>query len=339
MAFLPPNFRFAYPLVLLLLLSIPALALWTNQARVRRPATLRYADVTMVREFSQSWRVRGRLVLKLLRWLSLALLIVAIARPQTGDARQVVRGEGVDIALALDISSSMASLDFQPDNRLVASKNVITEFVSEREFDRIGLVVFANEAFSQAPLTVDHDVLVRLLQNVNFARDLGLSDGTAIGMGIATAANMLKDSSAESRIIILLTDGVNTAGQIDPFTAAQAAKTLGIRVYTIGAGKPGQVAVPVPNIFGEETISYAESVIDEATLATIAEETGGLFFRATDTNGLREIYNSINELEKSDVEIETFTRYDELAQWILIPALALMVLEMLLRKTVFRKIP
>ena len=214
-----------------------------------------------------------------------------------------------------------------------------SEFVDEREFDRIGLIVFANEAFSQAPLTVDHDVLVRLLQNVDLAPNLGLTDGTAIGMGIATAANMLKNSSAESRIIILLTDGVNTAGQVDPFTAAQAAKTLGIRVYTIGAGKPGQVPVPATNIFGEQIITYAESTIDEETLAAIADETGGLFFRATDTNGLREIYNSINELEKSDVEIQTFTRYDELAHWIMIPALLLLVAEMILRKTLFRKIP
>ena len=339
MTFLPPNFRFAYPWVMLLIVLIPVLAVLTNQGRLRRPATLRYADVTLVREMSQSWRVRGRIVLKLLRWLGMALLLIAIARPQTGDARQVVRGEGVDIALALDISSSMASLDFQPDNRLVAAKNVITEFVSGREFDRIGLVVFANEAFSQAPLTVDHDVLVRLLQNVGLARDLQLADGTAIGMGIATAANMLKDSSAESKIIILLTDGVNTAGQIDPFTAAQAAKTLGIRVYTIGAGKPGQVPVTVRNIIGEETIAYMESIIDEDTLSIIAEETGGLYYRATDTNGLREIYNSIDELEKSDVEVQTFTRYDELAHWILIPAIAIFILEMLLRKTIFRKIP
>ncbi len=337
--FWPANFRFAYPFLLLLLLAIPALAVATNQFKaLNRPATLRYADVQLTAARA-SWRVQFRPILKLLRWGALGLLIIALARPQSAETRQIIRGEGVDIVLSLDISGSMASLDFQPDNRLVAAKAVINEFVAERTYDRVGLVVFANEAFAQSPLTIDHDVLARLLQNVALAPDLGLIDGTAIGMGIATAANMLRHSDTESKVVILLTDGVNNSGAIDPFTAAQAAEALDIKVYAIGMGKLGQVPFPSTNLFGEQVITYQESIIDEATLQQIADETGGRYYRATDTAGLRAIYDEINELEKSDVEIETFSRYDELVAWVLIPAIGLLALEMFLRQTLFRKIP
>lgn len=337
--FLPANFRFAYPLVLLLLAIIPVLAILTHQLRaLSRPATLRYADVSLTAG-RLPWRVQFRPILKLLRWGGLGLLIVALARPQSAETRQIIRGEGVDIVLSLDISGSMASLDFQPDNRLVAAKAVINEFVAERIYDRVGLVVFANEAFAQSPLTIDHDVLARLLQNVDLAPELGLIDGTAIGMGIATAANMLRSSDTESKVVILLTDGVNNSGAIDPFTAAQAADALDIKVYAIGMGKLGQVPFPSTNLFGEQVVTYQESIIDEETLRQIADETGGRYYRATDTAGLRAIYDEINELEKSDVEIETFSRYDELVAWVLVPAIALLALEMFLRQTLFRKIP
>ncbi len=335
------NFRFAQPLLLLALLAVPFLAILTTQLRsLRRPATLRYADIGLTRNrASKSWRIELLPLMRVLRWLGLALLIVGLARPQSGDSRQVVQGEGVDIALALDISGSMRSLDFEPDNRLVAAKAVVKDFVSEREFDRIGLVVFAQSAFVQAPLTVDHNVLSRLFDQVQLAPDLGLNDGTAIGMGLATAANMLKDSTAESRVLILLTDGANNSGQIDPFTAAQAAQTLGIKVYTIGMGRRGLVPFPDVNIFGQTTTTYRESNLDEATLERIAEETGGLYFRAEDTVGLQRIYNEINRLERSNIEVLVFNDYEELAAWALIPGLLLLLSEMILRHTVFKRIP
>ena len=334
------NFRFAHPWLLGLLLLLPLfLYLARGASGTFRPATLRYADVGLVKREGTTWRIVLMWVPTMLRWLAFVFLIVALARPQLGESRQIIRGEGVDIALALDISGSMASLDFEPNNRLEAAQNVISDFIDARQFDRVGLIVFAQSAFAQSPLTVDHNVLNRLLNQVELAPDLGLEDGTAIGMGIATAANMLKESDADSRVIVLLTDGVNNAGQIDPFTAAQAAKALGIRVYTIGVGKSGQVPVPSTNIFGNEVIVYQESNIDEATLQTIADETGGLFRRAEDTQELGQIYDEISELEKSEVEIQTFSRFDELAQYALFPALALLAAELFLRQTAFRKLP
>jgi len=333
------TFRFASPWLLLLLAIIPLLAvrprLFKRQAR---PATLRYADTSLIAGAPRSWRTIARTLLPPIRWLALALMVVAVARPQAGQTRQIIKGEGVDIALALDISGSMASLDFEPQNRLEAAKQVISEFVAQRPYDRIGLVVFARNAFSQSPPTVDHTVLLRLLDDVELSTDLGLEDGTAIGLGLANAANMLKDSTAKSKVVILLTDGVNNAGQIDPLTAAQAAKALGIKVYTIGAAKPGQVPVPQPGFFGP-TVVYRESELDEAILRQIAEETGGQYFRAKDTAGLEQIYAEINALEKSRVEIRSYSRYRELASWALIPALGLLLLEITLQKTFLRAIP
>lgn len=331
------TFQFASPWFLWLLLLVPLVAarpLWGGE----RPAGLRYGAVNLVTANSRSWRLALRPFLPPLRWLALCLLIVALARPQNVEGRQIIRGEGVDIALALDISGSMASLDFEPQNRLEAAKQVIEDFIQERPYDRIGLVVFAREAFTQSPLTVDHAVLTRLLGDIQLGHELGLDDGTAIGLGLANAANMLKDSAAASKVVILLTDGVNNAGQIDPITAAEAARALGIRVYTIGAGRPGQVPIPQPGLFGTQIV-YQESVIDEAALQRIAELTGGRFFRAEDTDGLRQIYDEINQLEKSEVEIRVYNQYQELAGWLLLPALALLLVEMVLRQTVFRKLP
>jgi Ca-activated chloride channel family protein len=254
-------------------------------------------------------------------------------------ARDVINGEGIDIALALDISDSMASLDFQPQNRLEAAKEVISDFIAERPYDQIGLVVFASEAFNQSPITLDHDVLTRLLDNAQLATDLGIEDGTAIGLGLANAASMLQSSDATSKVIILLTDGVNNAGEIDPLTAAQAASALGIKVYTVGAAHPGQVPVPVTDMFGQQRVVYQESSLDEDTLQKIADETGGLYFRAEDTEGLQQIYDRINELEKSDVEVTVYTQSQELMAYALVPALLLLLSDRLLRQTAFRRIP
>ena len=333
-------FRFESPWLLSLLLLVPLLAAWPWLAkRWARPSGLRFADVKLAATPSRSWRVTMRPILHGLRIAALALVILAVARPQTGQAREIVKGEGVDIALALDISGSMASLDFQPDNRLEAAKRVIGDFVQKRPYDQIGLVVFASNAFSQSPPTTDHNVLLRLLNRSQLATDLGIDDGTAIGMGLANAGNMLKDSDAESKVVILLTDGVNNAGSIDPVTAAEAAKLLGIKVYTVGMGRPGQVPVPTTDLFGREQVVYQESTLDEATLQEIADVTGGRYFRAVDTAELAQIYDEINALEQSQIEIESYTRYRELAPWLLVPALGLFLAEVALRKTVFRKLP
>ncbi|MCB9101154.1 MAG: VWA domain-containing protein [Anaerolineales bacterium] len=336
-------FRFASPWILILLLLLPLVAAWPYlMKRAARPAALRYADIKLTSsggKTPRSWRMMVRPLLNLARLLIAALVIIALARPQTGQAREITTGEGVDIALAVDISGSMASLDFQPQNRLEAAKQVISDFVQERPYDQMGLVVFANSAFDQSPPTVDHNVLLRLLDRVQLATDLKIEDGTAIGMGLANAGSMLKDSQAKSKVLILLTDGVNNAGQIDPVTAAEAAKALGIKVYTIGMGRPGQVPVPVTDVFGREQVVYQESALDEATLQKIADVTGGRYFRAEDTNGLKQIYDEINSLEKSEVEIQNFTRYQELAGVVLAPALLLLLGEMALRQTIFRKIP
>jgi Ca-activated chloride channel family protein len=262
-----------------------------------------------------------------------------MARPQFVQARETIKGEGVQIALAVDISGSMASLDFEPANRLEASKEVISRFIEERPFDQIGLVVFASEAYNQSPLTLDRNMLTRSLEQVELATDLGLEDGTAIGLGLANAAGMLANIEAESKVVVLLTDGVNNSGQIDPLTAAEAAKALGIKVYTIGAARPGEVPVPIQNLFGGTEIVYQESELDEATLQQIADLTGGKYFRAEDTAGLQAIYDEINALEKSQIEIEVFNQYFELMALFLTPAFALLVLEILLRNTLFRTLP
>jgi Ca-activated chloride channel family protein len=330
-------FRFADPIWLLALPLIPALAL--VQKRLRRPATLRYSDLRLFRDLPRSTRLRLQWVPTALRLAALALLVIAIARPQTGRTLEIIRGQGVDIVMALDISGSMAALDFEPQNRLGAAKQVIAEFISQRRYDRIGLVVFAREAFSHSPPTFDYSVLHTLLAAIDLAPELGLDDGTAIGLGIAQAAGMLTESDAQSRVIILLTDGVNNAGQIDPLTAAQAAAALGIKVYSVGAARPGQVPVPFNDPLFGPTTRLVESEIDEETLKKTADETGGLYFRAKDTEGLQRVYDQINQLEKSDVEVQVFTRYRELVGWVLLPALGLVLLEMLLRTTLFRSLP
>jgi Ca-activated chloride channel family protein len=333
-------YRFESPIFLVLLVFLALLMLKSVLFRNRAtPSAVRFADTTSLASIEPSWRVRFRPLLPLLRYFTLALLILALARPQTGQGREVVTGQGIDIALALDISGSMASLDFQPDNRLEAAKGVIQDFVDAREFDRIGLVVFASEAFNQSPLTTDHNVLKRMLEQTELATDLGIQDGTAIGLGVANATNMLADSEATSKVVILLTDGVNNSGQIDPMTAANAAAALGVKVYTIGAARQGEVPVPMRDIFGNQQIVYQDSVLDEEALQRIAETTGGLYFRAEDTEGLQQIYDQINALERSEIEVTNYTQYQELAGFLMAPSLVVLVLEMLMRQTIFRKIP
>lgn len=333
------TFQFATPWLLTLLALLPLLAYVLHRKQARhQTAGLRFASVGLLRQ-QRTWRATLRPLLTVGRLLALALLIIGLARPQLAQAKEIVRGEGVDIVIAQDISGSMAALDFQPQNRLEAAKAVVDDFISRRTYDRIGLVVFAHEAFSQSPMTTDHAVLNRLLKQVQLAPELQLEDGTAIGLGLANAANMLKDSDAKSRMVILLTDGANNAGEIAPETAAEAAQTLGIKVYTIGMGRTGQVPVPVDGLFGGQEIVYRESDLDEGLLQQIAEKTGGQYFRATDTADLQRIYDHINQLEKSQIEITRYSEQIELMLWALLPALALVLSEQALSQTLFRRIP
>ena len=333
------NIQFATPTALLLLLVVLALALMPIYARGRtRPAAMRFANTAAARLSSRNWRLKTRPYLSSLRWIALALIVVAIARPQSSEAREIIKGEGVDIVLALDISGSMAALDFDPNNRLEAAKQVIADFIQQRKHDRIGIVVFAGEAFIHSPPTVDHDALTVLLRQIELAAQLRLQDGTAIGMGLATAANMLKDSEAESKVVVLLTDGVNNKGEIDPLTAAVAAETLEIRVYTVGMGQPDGVSQTRRGAFGTMQ-SFRRFELDEETLREIADRTDGKYYLATDTEALRGIYDEINSLEKSEVEVSVFTQHEELAGWALIPGTLLLLLELLARATVYRSAP
>ncbi len=247
-----------------------------------------------------------RHILFALRTAGITLLIIALARPQSTDKFQDVSTEGIDIVLTLDISGSMLARDFRPD-RLEASKDVATEFISGRPYDRIGLVVFSGESFTQCPLTTDHAVLINLLREIQSGM---IEDGTAIGMGLANAVNRIKDSEARSKVIILLTDGVNNRGEIAPATAAGIAKTFGVRVYTIGVGTQGMAPYPVQTPFG---IQYQDMPveIDEAILREIAQTTGGRYFRATDNDKLVQVYNEIDKLEKSKIDVRQFTRKEE----------------------------
>lgn len=330
------NFQFASPWLLSLLIIVPLLvARHITLKQSAKPATMKFTKTNLMSDLPSSWRIRFRPLGFILRLIVMTLVIFAIARPQFVQGREIISGEGVEIALALDISGSMASLDFEPKNRLEAAKGVIAHFISERQYDKIGLVVFAKEAFNQSPLTLDHNMLTRSLDQVELATDLGIEDGTAIGLGLANAANMLANSNAESKVVILLTDGVNNAGQIDPLSAAEAAKALGIKVYTIGAAHPGQV--PVPSNGGR--IVYQESAIDEEMLKQVSDITGSMYFRAEDTSGLSAIYDEINSMEKSQVEVQVFNQYTELTTLFLLPAFLIFLVEVLLGQTVFRKIP
>lgn len=324
---------FESPWLLLLLPVVVVVGLLPYLWRRRiGPAGIRYADNSLVVSRGRSLRLRIAPFVPVLRFLALALVVAAAARPQVADAREVIRGEGVDIAVALDVSGSMGETDFVP-HRLGAAKEIIAGFIEERQFDRIGLVVFAEEAFIQSPPTLDHSVLLRLLNDVHLADEMRIEDGTAMGSGMATAANMLKDSSAESKLVTLITDGVNNAGEIDPITVATAAESLGIKLYTIGVGRSGSEGSSGPGIQPDE------NPLDEDTLREIAAITDARYYRATDTEGLRDIYAEINALEKSDVEILVFAQHREMLGWLLIPALALFLIDLVLSHTVFRKVP
>lgn len=274
--------------------------------------------------------------LPLLRGIILGLFIFALARPQTISGEKEYETKGVDIVISLDISGSMLAEDFKPENRLAVAKEEAKKFIRERESDRIGLVVFSKEAFTQCPLTLDYDILTSLVDDVQIGM---IQDGTAIGMGIATAVNRLRESDAKSKVVILITDGENNAGKIDPVTAAELAKTFGIKVYTIGVGRGGLVPFPINDpLFGKRYVQ-AKVDVDEFVLKRIADITGGVFFRARDPQSLSEIYSRINELERTEVKVKEYRNYNELFAYFLIPGMILLILEVLLKNTVLMRIP
>lgn len=326
--------QFANPMFLWLLLIVPLVAYFLF--RRRKEAAIKYSDITLLRSVRRSKSLKSRNWLYALRLLALALLVIAMARPQAGKKTTEVSSEGIDIMLALDISGSMKAEDFKPQNRLVAAKDVIKDFVQGRQSDRIGLVIFSRESFTQCPLTMDYGVLLTFLDQVDFGM---IEDGTAIGLGIANAVNRLRNSDAKSRIIILLTDGINNAGEIDPLTAAGIAKSLGIRVYTIGAGKPGKSLYPIDDpIFGRRYVQL-ENELDEKQLTQVAEMTGGKYFRAKSEDMLKNIYQQISELEKTKFKVKEYLQFEQFFPYFLLAAAGSLLLELLLRETLFRRLP
>ena len=328
-------FRFEDPLFLLLLGAVPLLAWWYVVRGRRSRGSLTHPDVAGL---GRADRGEGRWLQHLpaaLRGLALVALVVAFARPQTGVTGENVVTEGIDIVLALDISSSMLAEDLAP-NRIEAAKEVAADFAAGRGNDRIGLVIFAGKAFTQAPLTLDYSVVTSLIGELEVGM---IEDGTAVGMGLATAVKRLQASEAASRVVVLLTDGRNNRGEIDPVTAAQAAQALGVRVYTIGAGSRGTARVPVTDRFGNRRYVTTRVDVDEPTLRATAETTGGRYYRATDRESLEAIYREIDELETTEIEVENFTTYGERFHIPLLVGLFLLLAEVVLGRTWLRTLP
>ncbi len=328
------GYEFANPKYFLLLLLLIPVIVWYILRERRSHADLQFSSLRAFRGIKHAGRVWLRHLLFVMRVVAMALLIIALARPQSSNSWQTYSSEGIDIVLALDISGSMLARDFKPD-RLEAAKEVAIKFILERPQDKIGLVVFAGESFTQCPLTTDQAVLVNLMREVHSGM---LEDGTALGLGLANAVNRLKDSQGKSKVVILLTDGVNNRGAIAPVTAAELAKTFGIRVYTIGVGTYGEAPYPVQTPFGVQ-LQNVPVEIDEAVLKQIASLTGGQYFRATDNNKLKQIYEEIDQLEKSKIEVKHFSKREEQYFWFALIGVLLLVSEAVLRYTLLRKIP
>lgn len=337
------DLRLLFVLVPLFLLWVGLLAFkaWRTRSQ-RRAAAVRFSSIQTLQRLKPSRSLVLRRLVQGLRLVAVALLILAMARPQTGRKQTQVRTEGIDIVLVLDTSGSMQALDLDADrpiarrrNRLEVAKAVVEEFIRKRENDQVGLVVFGDEAFTQCPLTLDHGIVATFLEQV----DIGIAgEGTAIGSALGTAVKRLKDSEAKSKVIILLTDGRSNAGSLSPLKAAEIAKTFDVKVYTIGAGTLGKAPFLVDSFFGKQVV-YEPVEIDEDTLTRIAEMTGGTYNRAEDRDALASIYDRIDELEKTEITMHTYMEYNERFRWFVIPALGFLLLEVVLLGTRFRKLP
>lgn len=328
------NIEFQDPNAFWLLLIIPLMIWW--QLKKHRSVLLKFSNLSQIQSL-RSWKgLLAEYLPPILRILATVFIIIALARPQLSLKEEKVNAEGIDIFLVMDLSSSMLAKDFQPD-RLEVSKEVAGEFVDRRTHDRIGLVVFSGEAYTQSPLTTDHLILKDLLGELKCGI---LQDGTAIGMGLATAVNRIKDSEAKSKVIILLTDGENNAGYIQPKTAAEIAKEFDTKVYTIGVGSTGDALAPVrQRADGQFIFGLTRVQIDEALLKEIAKMTGGKYFRATSKEALQRIYNEIDQLEKTEIEVTAFQRYSEEFSVFVAFAFLLLMIEYLLKTTLLRKFP
>lgn len=329
--FLQPEWFWAFTL-------LPFVILWRGR---RGPvAAVEYSDVSLAREVARRTRSRIGGIVWLLPIIAAAFMIVGLARPQRTHSRTEVTANGIDIVLGLDVSGSMQALDFMVDNyrvnRIAVVKSVVSKFIDERPNDRIGLIAFAGSPYIVSPLTLDHDWLLQNLERVNTG--IG-DDGTAIGSALAAAVNHLRTTAAKSKVVILLTDGVNNSGKISPLAAAEAARALGVKVYTIGVGVRGKAPIPVRNEAGKVQVIMATVDVDEKTLQAVARETGGQFYRATDTDSLQQIYEQINRYETSAQSVQKFEHVEELYRWTLYPALGFLALGALLQLTLFRRLP
>ena len=325
---------FHNPEYLFLLLLLIPIVFWYIWEMHKSDASLQISSHRNLILFPKSGKIRFRHVPFILRTLVLISIIIALARPQASNSWRTQNTEGIDIMMALDLSGTMLAEDLKP-NRLEAAKAVAIEFILSRPNDNIGLVVFARESFTQCPLTIDHAVLINLFNGVKYGL---IDDGTAIGLGLANAVNRIKDSKAKSKVIILLTDGSNNCGDIAPITAAEIAKTFGIRIYTIGVGTTGIVNIPVPTPMG---IQYqrVQSDFDAKSLQDIANLTGGKYFNATDNSKLRHIYQSIDQLERTKISVKEYSKKDEQFYVFSILAFIFLTLEILIKNTILRRIP
>ena len=327
--------RFANPSLLwLLFVLVPLVAYYVFHSR-QGDATLQVSSTDGLARIARTPKYYLRHLPFVLRCMVIALLVVALARPQSSQSNETSTTEGIDIMISFDISISMLARDFQP-NRITAAKEITRDFIQRRVNDRVGLVVFAGESYTQSPLTTDKTTLLNLLYRQEVS---AIDNGTAIGNGLATAVNRLKESDAKSKVIILLTDGVNNTGQIAPITAAEIAQVFGIKVYTIGVGTTGRAPYPARDRFGRTVFAEQDVKIDDEILTEIAEMTGGKYYRATDNAKLQAIYDEIDQLERTEIETDSYTRWFEKFMVFAWVALALLVIELLLRYFYLRRIP